>query len=69
QFDKSSNIVNTNNKSLTINSYTFRKSSKQCLAHEVYISQADLQKTNSFLTRSQILSIINSLIPLVDDTD
>ena len=31
--------------------------------------EADLQKTESSLTRSQILSIINSLIPFLDDLD
>ena len=31
--------------------------------------EADLQKTKSSLTRSQILSIINSLIPFLDDLD
>ncbi len=31
--------------------------------------EANLQKTESSLTRSQILSIINSLIPFLDDLD
>ncbi|CAG8751001.1 14109_t:CDS:1, partial [Dentiscutata heterogama] len=31
--------------------------------------EADLQKNNSSLTRPQILSIINSLIPLLGDAD
>src|SRR6266511_1528471 len=31
--------------------------------------EADLQKTESSLTRSQILSIINSLISFLDDLD
>ncbi len=31
--------------------------------------EADLQKTESFLTKSQILSIINSLIPFLNDLD
>src|SRR6266536_6226027 len=31
--------------------------------------EADLQKTESSLIRSQILSIINSLIPFLDDLD
>ncbi|CAG8819632.1 8198_t:CDS:2, partial [Gigaspora margarita] len=39
QLDESSNIANTNEKSLVINSYTFRESSKQWSAHKVYILQ------------------------------
>ncbi|CAG8482275.1 2443_t:CDS:2 [Dentiscutata heterogama] len=148
QLDESANIVNTNEKSLVINSYTFRESRySENEAHEPrvrpsYISEsrrfraqirksqfvnpnvdnrifqnisgewtlseemkrfseiacskriefieaklikkislgiwhpvpitceeADLQKTDSSLTRPQILSIINSLIPLLGDAD
>ncbi|CAG8625127.1 21005_t:CDS:2, partial [Racocetra persica] len=67
QSDESSNIVNTNEKSLAINSYTFRESSKQCLAHEVYIPQ--IYDGEQMLRHDAILEEINkslkSLIPLI----
>ncbi|CAG8512472.1 3450_t:CDS:2, partial [Scutellospora calospora] len=69
QFDESANIVNTNKKSLVINSYIFGELSKQYLAHEVYTSQVFIPdligvNSNSIAKFKSFLNILKKYLEL-----